>query len=115
MIVVAVIAILASIAVPSFLHARKRAQATRVLNDLRVLDHALDLYAVENNKAPGDKVKFKALREYLRPGGELYATGKDIFGNSYGSFKIDRPPKVPASTRKALSDVVGKSFWEPYR
>ncbi len=115
MFVVAIIALLASIAVPSFLRARKRAQATHVLNDLRVLDHALDLYAIENNKVSGAKVKFKDLREYLRPGGELYTTGKDIFGNSYGSFKIDQPPKVPASTRKALSDVVDKSFWDPYR
>jgi prepilin-type N-terminal cleavage/methylation domain-containing protein len=115
MFVVAVIALLAAIAVPSFLRARKRAQATHVLNDLRVLDGALDLYAMENNKASGAKVKFKDLRGYLRQGGELYTTGKDIFGNSYGTFKIDQPPKVPASTKKALSDVVGKTFWSPYR
>ncbi len=114
MFVVAVIALLAAIAVPSFLRARKRAQATHVLNDLRVLDSALDLYAVENNKAAGAKVKFKDLRGYLRQGGMLYATGKDIFGNSYGTFKIDQPPKVPKSTKKALSDVVGNTFWSPF-
>ena len=114
MFVVAVIALLAAIAVPSFLRARKRAQATHVLNDLRVLDSALDLYAVENNKAAGAKVKFKDLRGYLRQGGMLYATGKDIFGNSYGTFKIDQPPKVPKSTKKALSDVVGNTFCQQH-
>lgn len=114
MIVVAIIALLASIAVPNFLHARKRAQATHVLNDLRILDHALDLYAIENNKATGAKVKFSDLRGYLRSGDMFYTTGKDIFGNSYGTFKIDQAPKVPASTKKALSDVVGKAFWGPY-
>ncbi len=35
MIVVAIIALLAAIAVPGFLRARKRSQASRILNDLR--------------------------------------------------------------------------------
>ena len=51
MIVVAIIALLASIAVPNFLRARKRSQATRILEDLRVLDNATDQYAIENNKS----------------------------------------------------------------
>ncbi len=38
MIVVAIIALLAAIAVPNFLRARKRSQATRVLEDLRMVD-----------------------------------------------------------------------------
>ena len=114
MIVVAVIALLASIAVPSFLRARKRAEATYVKNDLRIIDNALDLYAIENNKATGVTVKLKDLRAYLRRGGTLYTTGKDIFGNSYGSFKVDQLPKVPKATKKALSDVVDATFWSPY-
>ena len=48
MIVVAIIALLAAIAVPNFLRARKRSQATRILEDLRDLDHALDQYAIDN-------------------------------------------------------------------
>ena len=36
MIVVAIIALLAAIAVPNFLRARKRSQATRCLEDLRI-------------------------------------------------------------------------------
>ncbi len=36
MIVVAIIALLAAIAVPGFLRARKRSQASRVLNDLQI-------------------------------------------------------------------------------
>ena len=47
MIVVAIIALLASIAVPGFLRARKRSQASRILNDLRLIDSALDQYAIE--------------------------------------------------------------------
>ena len=42
MIVVAIIALLAAIAVPNFLRARKRSQATRILEDLRVIDSATE-------------------------------------------------------------------------
>ena len=38
MIVVAIIALLAAIAVPGFLRARKRSQASRIVNDLRMID-----------------------------------------------------------------------------
>ena len=50
MIVVAIIALLAAIAVPGFLRARKRSQASRIMNDLRMIDSAVDQYAIENNK-----------------------------------------------------------------
>ena len=53
MIVVAIIALLAAIAVPGFLRARKRSQASRIINDLRLIDSAVDQYAIENNKASG--------------------------------------------------------------
>ena len=46
MVVVAIIALLASIAVPNFLRARKRSQATRMLEDLRIIDSAIDQYAI---------------------------------------------------------------------
>jgi len=115
MIVVAIIALLASIAVPGFLRARKRAQASRVINDLRHLDGAIDQYALETNK-PGDFVAtFTDLRVYLKPGGTLYNTGHDIFGNQYGpSFTVDFPPRIPPNTFIALSDVAGTDFWSPY-
>ena len=50
MIVVAIIALLAAIAVPGFLRARKRAQGTTIKNDLRLIDAAKDQYAIEFNK-----------------------------------------------------------------
>ena len=56
MIVVAIIALLAAIAVPGFMRARKRSQASRILNDLRIIDSALDQYAIENNKKTNDPV-----------------------------------------------------------
>ncbi|HET9538059.1 MAG TPA: type II secretion system protein, partial [Mesorhizobium sp.] len=115
MIVVAIIALLVSIAVPGFVRARKRTQASRVLNDLRHLDGAIDQYALETNK-PGDWIaSFTDLRVYLKDGGALYTTGNDILGNQYGpSFTVESPPKVPPNTWAALSDVAGTDFWSPY-
>jgi prepilin-type N-terminal cleavage/methylation domain-containing protein len=114
MIVVAIIALLASMAVPNFLRARKRSQATRILEDLRVLDGATDMYAMENNKTQGSTVAFADLKAYIKTGSVLYASGEDIFGDAYGPFAVDSSPKVPASAYTTLSDVAPVSFWSPY-
>src|ERR1700678_1461524 len=96
MIVVAIIALLAAIAVPNFLRARKRSQATRILEDLRDLDHALDQYAIDNGKTSGAAASFTDLSAYIKTGTVLYATGADIFGDSYGpAFTVDSELDVP--------------------
>jgi prepilin-type N-terminal cleavage/methylation domain-containing protein len=114
MIVVAIIALLASIAVPNFLRARKRSQATRILEDLRQLDSATDEYAIENNKTTGMHPAFTDLRVYLKTGSVLYSTGEDIFGDSYGTFTVDSIPQVPTAAYNTLSDVAPLSFWSPF-
>ena len=117
MIVVAIIALLAAIAVPNFLRARKRSQATRILEDLRMLDAACDQYAIDNNKGSGP-ISFADIKNYLKTGTILYSgTGtlpNDLFGNSYGPFTVDSIPKVPTSTFAILSDVADNTFWSPY-
>jgi type II secretory pathway pseudopilin PulG len=115
MIVVAIIALLASMAVPNFLRARKRSQAVRILEDLRLLDSSVDQYAIENNKSTGAPTNFADLKTYLKAGSVLYQTGADIFGNSYGPFSVDSVPKVPAATFNTLSDVAPAGFWSPYK
>ena len=87
MIVVAIIALLAAIAVPGFLRARKRSQASKILNDLRLIDAAVDQYAIENNKQSGDTVTIAQWTAYLKKGSTLYNTGADMFGASYGDSK----------------------------
>ena len=114
MIVVAIIALLASIAVPSFLRARKRSQASRIINDLRLIDNACDMYAIENNKSTGNPVNVADWTKYMKAGTNLYLTGKDILGNSYGNQTVDSIPKVSDSTYNALSDVANNTFWSPY-
>ena len=115
MIVVAIIALLAAIAVPNFLRARKRSQATRILEDLRMLDSATDQYAIENNKTTGMNPAFSDLKLYLKTGSVLYSTGADIFGDSYGpSFTVDTLPLIPTNAFNTLSDVAPATFWSPY-
>jgi len=114
MIVVAIIALLASIAVPNFLRARKRSQATRIMEDLRQLDGAMDMYAMENNKTTGMTPNFNDLKAYITTGTVLYNTGEDLFGDSYGPFTVDSVLAVPTNAYNTLSDVAPVSFWSPY-
>src|SRR5881394_1533154 len=84
MIVVAIIALLAAIAVPGFLRARKRSQASKIINDLRLIDAAVDQYAIETTKKSGDPVLVTDWTNYLKKDTNLYVTGADIFGDDYG-------------------------------
>jgi prepilin-type N-terminal cleavage/methylation domain-containing protein len=114
MIVVAVIALLAAIAVPGFLRARKRSQASKILNDLRMIDSAIDQYAVETGKQTGNTVGVADWTNYVKKDSTLYATGKDLFGDDYGPQNVDSLPKCPASAWASLSDVADDTFWSPY-
>ena len=118
MVVVAIIALLASIAVPNFLRARKRSQATRILEDLRIIDASLDEYAIENNKAGGAPVSWADVQSYLKKGSVIYnSSGFDLLGNSYNTnatFSVDSIPKLSSSSYSKLSDVAPAAFWSPY-
>ena len=118
MIVVGIIALLAAIAVPNFLRARKRSQGVRCLEDLRIIDSACDQYAIENNKVTGNTVAWSDVQNYVKKGSVLYnSSGFDIFGYAYGSngnFSVDSIPKLNSTTFSKLSDVCPTTFWSPY-
>ena len=115
MIVVAIIALLAAIAVPGFLRARKRSQASKIINDLRMIDSAVDQYAIETTKKSGDPVDIADWTNYVKKDTVLYATGADLFGNAYGAQTVDSLPKVPTAAYNNLSDVTDDAFWSPFR
>ena len=114
MIAVAIIALLAAIAVPGFLRARKRSQASRILNDLRMIDSAVDQYAIETNRKTNDVVKVADWTNYLKKGSLLYNNGKSLLGTAYGDQTVDTIPQVPGSDLAVLSDVASTGFWSPY-
>src|SRR2546430_7314127 len=114
MIVVAIIALLAAIAVPGFLRARKRSQASRILNDLRMIDAAVDQYAIETNRSTGNTVNTVDWTNYLKKGSSLYNTGTSLLGSAYGIQPVDQLPQVPSADYNVLSDVANTGFWSPY-
>ena len=117
MIVVAIIALLAAIAVPNFLRARKRSQATRILEDLRIIDSAIDQYAIETNKAGGATVEWTDIQRYLKKGAVIYNSGgTDLLGSVFngGTYSVDGIPRLSSTTFDKLSDVAPSDFWSPF-
>jgi hypothetical protein len=72
------------------------------------------MYAMENNKTAGMNPTFTDLRAYLKTGSNLYATGADIFNDSYGPFTVDSIIGVPVGAFNSLSDVAPLTYWSPY-
>ena len=66
MIVVAIIGLLAAIAIPNFVKARKTAQGNACINNLRQIDAAIQQYALENNKTETDSIGTEEVRHYMR-------------------------------------------------
>lgn len=121
MIVVAIIALLAAIAVPSALRARKRSQATSTLQTLRILDAACDQWAIEMGQSPGAAPGGQVLSAYTKAGSKLYTdlntspyVATDAIGNTIASPTVDHPPIVPLNTQNQFSDVAPSTFWGAY-
>ena len=124
MIVVAIIALLAAIAVPNFLRARKRSQATATLETLRMIDGAKDQYALENAKSSTTTPAPLDLAPYVKNGSKLYqllsagTAPADALGTAITVNTIDTPPQVNATTKSALADALGATpddFWGAYK
>ena len=114
MIVVGIISLLAVLALPGLLRARKRAQASRVKDDLRLIEAAVDQYAIETQRQPGAVVSVTDWTAYLKRETLLCTTGKDLLGHDFGSQTVDQIPIVPSETYAALSDVADDGFWAPF-
>ena len=79
MIVVAVIALLTTIAVPNFARARDTSRLNMIYSNLRALEGAKDQWAAENNVAAGASVtNVSVLTGYFR-GGEI----RDVMHETY--------------------------------
>jgi prepilin-type N-terminal cleavage/methylation domain-containing protein len=116
MIVVAIIALLAAIAVPSFLRARKRSQATATLETCRMIDAAKDQYAIENGKSSGITPAGADLAVYVKKGTKLYndltgtgGKGIDALGTTIETNGIDVAPNVATTTKSTLSDALNNA------
>jgi prepilin-type N-terminal cleavage/methylation domain-containing protein len=114
MIVVGIITLLAALALPGMMRARKRAQASRVKDDLRLIDAAVDQYALETHKPAGSVVSVTDWTAYLKQETHLCTTGKDVLGHDFGAQTVDQIPIVPPETYAQLADVADDGFWAPF-
>jgi prepilin-type N-terminal cleavage/methylation domain-containing protein len=65
MIVVAIIGLLASIAIPNFVHSRQVAQTTTCISNLRCIDNAKQQWAFEQRRQDTDTPQGSDLQPYL--------------------------------------------------
>ena len=105
MIVVAIIGLLAALAIPGFVKARKQSQGRRILNDCRQIDAAIDQWALENNVTNGVAwvSNLTAVATYTKAGA---INTNDLLGNSYGIGPVgDGQITVNTNSKAALSGV----------
>ena len=109
MIVVAIIGLLAALAVPGFVKARKQSQGRRILNDCRQQDAAIDQWALETGQTDGATINTTGAQTYLKT---TWKT-QDLLSNSFtvntvGTGQI----QISTSTKSSLANV--GIDWGPY-
>jgi type IV pilus assembly protein PilA len=102
MIVVAIVGLLAALAVPGFVKARKQSQGRRIMNDCRQMDAAIDQWSVNAGIADGTVVDTVAAVTYLKTAWNV----TDLLGNQYalgvtGTGQI----QVSTATKSSLDGV----------
>lgn len=90
MIVVAIIGLLAAIAIPNFVKARTAAQKNACVQNLRQIEGAKELWAVENKKTEGASTAGSetAVNAFLRGGDTPVCPG----GGTYTYGAVGSPP-----------------------
>ncbi len=121
MIVVAIIALLATLAAPNIMRARLRAQATADKTSLQLIDAAIDQYTLEKNIATGGTIAAANLASYVKSNsvlatqltnGTVYDTGSNTL---FTSATVGGTLTVPDATYARYKSVVdGTNFWLPF-
>ena len=109
MIVVAIIGLLAALAVPGFVKARKQSQGRRIINDARQMDAAVDQWALETGQTDQNNILTLSAATYLKTS---WSTN-DLLGNAFGIGKVgSNQVTVSANTKSSLANV--GIDWGPY-
>ena len=102
MIVVAIIGLLAALAIPGFVKARKQSQGRRILNDARQMDAAIDQLALETGQTDGNAINTTSAATYLKTAWK----SNDLLNNAYGVTVVGGTQmSIAAATKTALAGV----------
>jgi len=91
MIVVAIIGLLATIAIPSYAKARNEAYQTACINNLRQIEGAIRLWALETKKDVEEPVTFRDISSYMEHS-VICPAGGTSFEDSYALTTVDAKP-----------------------
>ena len=80
MIVVAIIGLLGAIAIPNFVKAREYSQLNAIINNLRIIEGAKDVWALENKKGTGSKPEVSDIAPFLK--GHIFPPAS-VVGETY--------------------------------
>jgi prepilin-type N-terminal cleavage/methylation domain-containing protein len=94
MIVVAIIGVLMAVAIPNFMKVRDTSQLAAVYNNLRIIEHAKDQWAMEHKKGTGDSTDLPALSDFLKGG-----TIKSVVHEIYETNPIGLPAYATTSVK----------------
>src|SRR5450432_53262 len=90
LIVVAIIGLLSAIAIPNFARARQTAQTNACINNLRVIDHAKQQWALEQGKVGTDTPSAEEIEVYVGRAGNVMPN--EPLGGSYSILAVSIAP-----------------------
>jgi prepilin-type N-terminal cleavage/methylation domain-containing protein len=91
MIVVAIIGLLASIAIPNFVLARRSANKNVCINNLQQIEGAIQRWSLDMHKDEGQPVTYSDIQSYLKHA-VVCPSGGTSFVDSYTITTVDVPP-----------------------
>lgn len=91
MIVVAIIGLLASIAIPHYAQAREEVRTRACINNLQQIEAAIERWSLQFNKDEEDAVTYSDIRSYLQRS-VVCPSGGTCFDDSYLITTVGAPP-----------------------
>ena len=103
MIIVALVGLLAALAIPTFIQSRKQSQGRRIVNDARIIDAAINAWAMETGQADDNPVDLAAAAQYTKSG---VISASDLLGNSWVMGNVGTNQiQISPTTKDALAGV----------